>query len=289
MGLQIFPPLPRFKQLLLHTLWLPQPANQAFIPAILSPSIMLMVRGSAEIVYADGRRESLPRFFLRGPFTEPMYVEYAPDTITMTVCLIPGMLSKTVALEITNLLNSSMAMDQIFDPICVAALLKKIDATFEAGSEVDGDAESNVRDFHAFLSQVLHEKKKNILGDAIVAAHKKIFFPMMALSAYFGIGERQLERRIRTTFGVNLRELRRLVRFGFTLQRIANEGSAWGDLTQVAQDSGYYDQAHMHKEFQDMAGISPTHLLQRIAAQDPAYWVYQLSPMEFQNLFIPPQ
>jgi AraC-like DNA-binding protein len=289
MDLQIFPPLPRFKQILLHTLWLPQPANQAFIPAILSPSIMLMVRGSAEVVHPDGRRESLPRFFLRGPFTEPMYVEYAPGTITMTVCLIPGMLSKTVALEITNLLNSSMAMDQIFDPICVAALLKKIDATFEACSEVAGDAESNVRDFHAFLSQVLHEKKKNILGDAIVAAHKKIFFPMMALSAYFGIGERQLERRIRTTFGVNLRELRRLVRFGFTLQRIATEGSAWGDLTQVAHDSGYYDQAHMHKEFQDMAGISPIHLLQRIAAQDPAYWVYQLSPMEFQNLFIPPQ
>ncbi|MBC3875442.1 helix-turn-helix domain-containing protein [Undibacterium flavidum] len=283
MDLQIFPPLPRFKQLLMYTLWLPQPAYQAYIPAILSPSIMLMVRGGAEIVHANGRRASVPRFFLRGPFTEPMYVEYAPDTITMTVCLIPGMLSKTANLEIANLLNGSVPMDQIFDPICVAAFLKKIDATCEAGV----DAESNVRDFHTFLSQVLHEHKKNILGDAIVAAHKKIFFPMMTLSAYFGIGERQLERRIRTTFGVNLRELRRLVRFGFTLQRIANEGSTWGDLTQVAQDSGYYDQAHMHKEFQDLAGISPTNLLQRIAAKDPAYWVYQLSPSEFQNLFIP--
>jgi AraC-like DNA-binding protein len=285
MGLQIFPPLPRFKQLLLYTLWLQQPSSQAYIPAILSPSIMLMVRGSAEIVHADGRRERVPRFFLRGPFTEPMYIEYAPDTITMTVCLIPGMLSKAVTLEITNLLNGSAAMDQIFDPLIVAEFLGKIDASVKSGE----NAESNVRDFHIFLGQVLHEHKKNIFGDAIVAAHKKIFFPLMALSAYFGIGERQLERRIRSTFGVNLRELRRLVRFGFTLQRIANEGSTWGDLTQVAQDSGYYDQAHMHKEFQDLAGISPTNLLQRIAAKDPAYWVYQLSPAEFQNLFIPPQ
>ena len=38
----------------------------------------------------------------------------------------------------------------------------------------------------------------------------------------------------------------------------------------------------------DLAGISPTNLLQRIAAQDPAYWVFQLKPVEFQNLFIPP-
>jgi len=282
MDLQIFPPLPRFKQLLLYTLWLPQPANQAFIPAILAPSIMLMVRGSAEVVHPDGRRESVPRFFLRGPYTEPMYVEYAPNSITITVCLIPGMLPKLASLKIDSLLNSSVAMDQIFDPNCVAAFLKKIDATDEA------NAESNVHDFHTFLDLVLHEHKKSVLGDAIVAAHQKIFFPMMALSAYFGIGERQLERRMRTTFGVNLRELRRLVRFGFTLQRIANEGSTWGDLTQVAQDSGYYDQAHMHKEFQDLAGISPTNLLQRIAAQDPAYWVFQLKPVEFQNLFIPP-
>jgi AraC-like DNA-binding protein len=282
MDLQIFPPLPRFKRLLLYTLWLPQPANQAFIPAILAPSIMLMVRGSAEVVHPDGRRESVPRFFLRGPYTEPMYVEYAPNSITITVCLIPGMLPKLASLKIDSLLNSSVAMDQIFDPNCVAAFLKKIDATDEAS------AESNVHDFHTFLDLVLHEHKKSVLGDAIVAAHQKIFFPMMALSAYFGIGERQLERRMRTTFGVNLRELRRLVRFGFTLQRIANEGSTWGDLTQVAQDSGYYDQAHMHKEFQDLAGISPTNLLQRIAAQDPAYWVFQLKPVEFQNLFIPP-
>lgn len=278
MDMQIFSPLPRFKQILLHTLWLPQPGLNALIPASLSPSIMLIVRGGAELVHEDGRREMAPRFILRGPFTGPVQVEYAPDTVTMTVCFVPGMLSKVCRLEIADLLNTAIEMDKVFDPNLVALFLKKVDARC--------DANGNVQDFHDFLSQIFQEDKKNIIGEAFLAAHKKIFFPLMALTAHFGIGERQLERRVRAAFGMNLRELRRLVRFGFTLQRIVNEGSTWGDLTKVALDSGYYDQAHMHKEFSDLAGTGPTQLLQKIAARDPAFWLYQLSPTEFKNLFM---
>jgi hypothetical protein len=51
------------------------------MPAILPFSIMLMVKGGAEIVHPGGRRESLPRFPLRGSLTDPILVEYAPDII----------------------------------------------------------------------------------------------------------------------------------------------------------------------------------------------------------------
>lgn len=278
MDLQIFPPLPQFKHTLLHTLWLPQPGLNASIPAGLSPSIMLIVRGSAEVVDENGRRERAPRFILRGPFTAPVLVEYAPDTVTITVCFVPGMFSKICAMEVAPLLNTAIEMEKVFDPQLVAHFLQKIDACC--------DAVRNVEDFHHFLTQILREDKKNTLGEAFLAAHQKIFFPLMALTAHFGIGERQIERRVRAAFGMNLRELRRLVRFGFTLQRIVNEGSTWGDLTKLALDSGYYDQAHMHKEFSDLAGTGPTQLLQKIAAKDPAYWLYQLNPTQFKDLFM---
>ena len=103
----------------------------------------------------------------------------------------------------------------------------------------------------------------------------------------FGIGERQLERRMREAFGVNLRDARRVVRFGWSLLHIIGMPVGWGDLTRIAHDSGYYDQAHMHKEYLDLAGISPIALLQKIASNDPAYWLYRLSEQDTKKLFLP--
>lgn len=278
MDLRISAPPPGYDQLLLHTLWLRLPTQRAFIPACLSPSIMLIVRGSAELLLQDGSRVTSPRFFLRGPYTEPVHVEYAPDTIAMSVCFIPGMLAKNCKVEVGSLINTIVPLEEIFDAQLVARFLESIDA--------HNDADHHIHDFHHFLSQVLVAKQRNFIGEAFMAAHQKIFFPLMDLTAHFGIGERQLERRVRAAFGINLRELRRIARFGYTVQRIIKQGSTWGDLTRVAQESGYYDQAHMHKEFNDLAGVNPTKLLQRIAAKDPAYWLYLLSPQDFKKLFI---
>ncbi|WP_423051488.1 hypothetical protein [Undibacterium sp. Ji22W] len=83
------------------------------ISATLSPSIMLIVRGGAELMHADGRRESAPCFILRGPFTETVYVEYAPETVTMTVCFVPGMLSKICSKEVADLLNAAIEIDKV--------------------------------------------------------------------------------------------------------------------------------------------------------------------------------
>lgn len=278
MEIHLTPPLPSHNNLLLHTLWLHQSIKEAFIPATLSPSIILFVRGGGQLVHDDGRREIAPRFFLRGPYTRPVQVEYVSDTVAMSVCFIPGMLNKSCEIDLPALLNSVVPMEEIFDKTMVTDFLNKLD--------IQDNQKKNIDDFHHFLSIVLKENKRNFISDAFMAAHQKMFSPLLDLTAHFGIGERQLERRVKTTFGLNLRELRRLVRFGFTLQRIINEGAAWGDLTRVALDSGYYDQAHMHKEFSDLAGISPANLLQRIAAKDPAYWLYQLSSSDFKNLFI---
>lgn len=278
MDLRISPPPIGYEQLLLHTLWLRMPTQQAFIPAGLSPSIMLIARGSAQILSEDGSRITSPRLFLRGPYTEPVHVEYAPDTIAMSVCFIPGMLANNCKVEVSSIINRILPLDTIFDPQLVSQFLEKIDAHH--------DADHHIREFHHFLSQILVAKQRNFVGEAFMAAHKKIFLPLIELTSHFGIGERQLERRVRASFGINLRELRRIARFGFTLQRILKQGSTWGDLTRVAQESGYYDQAHMHKEFNDLAGVNPTTLLQRIAAKDPAYWLYLLSPQDFKKLFI---
>jgi AraC-like DNA-binding protein len=58
-------------------------------------------------------------------------------------------------------------------------------------------------------------------------------------------------------------------------------------LTRLAHESGYYDQPHMHREFVELAGISPAQLIQRISSQDPGYWVYRINPEQAHRLFMP--
>jgi AraC-like DNA-binding protein len=69
-----------------------------------------------------------------------------------------------------------------------------------------------------------------------------------------GIGNRQLRRTCYQHSGLSPKHLARILRFrhAATLLRQGVE-----DLAGLALDCGYYDQAHMIRDFRDLAGISP--------------------------------
>jgi AraC-like DNA-binding protein len=83
------------------------------------------------------------------------------------------------------------------------------------------------------------------------------------LSARLGLGTRQLERTFQELTGVTPKEFARIVRFRAVLDAIARSPSPplWAAL---ALEFGYYDQAHLVREFQSLAGLSPTALLREM-------------------------
>ncbi|MFZ6653674.1 helix-turn-helix domain-containing protein [Undibacterium sp. TJN19] len=275
---QIFPAHAKLKHLLMHTLVVKLHDCEASIPATLCPAIMLFIRGGGTIINPGQDAVESPRFFLRGPAMQPMQVRYPADTLTISVCLRPGMLFQATGLAVSDIVESYITMDQVADKTCLEKFLRSLDD--------NDDIQHIVSLFHNFLLDILDHRQRSSIGAAFLAAHKKIFFPLLDLSEYFGIGQRQLERRVRDAFGVTLRDVRRVVRFGQSLPYLIKPDIAWGDLTQVAQDSGYYDQAHMHREYTELAGITPTQLRQKINSQDPAYWIYRISNEDFYHLFL---
>ena len=66
------------------------------------------------------------------------------------------------------------------------------------------------------------------------------------------ISARQLQRQFLDFFGINLREYAGIVRFNKAFQTIYEK-----DLVTTAVETGYYDQAHLSREFQNRAGNSP--------------------------------
>ena len=64
----------------------------------------------------------------------------------------------------------------------------------------------------------------------------------------------QLERRFLWEVGLTPKRLSRIVRFQRAIDLLRTTDERWAA---VALDCGYYDQAHLNREFRDFAGQSP--------------------------------
>jgi len=76
----------------------------------------------------------------------------------------------------------------------------------------------------------------------------------LAFSA--GMSARQLRRLFVEQIGLSPKHFCRVIRFRHSAGQL--RGRIRGDLTLIALDCGYYDQAHFINEFREMSGFSPS-------------------------------
>ena len=76
-----------------------------------------------------------------------------------------------------------------------------------------------------------------------------------------GWSHRRLISRFREQLGLTPKAVARVIRFDRAVQLLA--GSAPSTLASVAYDCGYFDQAHMNRDFRDLADMTPAELLAR--------------------------
>ncbi|WP_291411496.1 AraC family transcriptional regulator [Actinophytocola sp.] len=77
-----------------------------------------------------------------------------------------------------------------------------------------------------------------------------------------GWSRRHLVTRFRQQVGLPPKTVARIVRFDGLLRRVGTAGrAAW---SRIATECGYYDQAHMNRDFREFAGTTPTAFLARL-------------------------
>ena len=84
------------------------------------------------------------------------------------------------------------------------------------------------------------------------------------LAAEVGWGTRYLHRRFTAEVGLTPKEAARVVRFDRARRELARRAAAGPGrpvLAAVACDTGYYDQAHLAREFTELAGCAPSRWL----------------------------
>jgi AraC-like DNA-binding protein len=85
--------------------------------------------------------------------------------------------------------------------------------------------------------------------------------PISALAAELGWSHRRLIARFRDHLGLTPKALARVIRFDRAVELLG--GPAAESLAAVAYDCGYFDQAHMNRDFRELAGTTPASLVAR--------------------------
>lgn len=93
-------------------------------------------------------------------------------------------------------------------------------------------------------------------GRRIAGTHGRIDLP--ALSRHTGFSREHLIRRFREQVGLTPGAYANIVRFNRALDLARRPNASWAE---VALDCGYYDQAHLVRDFQRYAGRTPASLL----------------------------
>jgi AraC-like DNA-binding protein len=82
-----------------------------------------------------------------------------------------------------------------------------------------------------------------------------------ALTGELGCSRKHLITRFREQVGLPPKTIARILRFRGALASLENGN---GDrLAEIAQDCGYYDQAHLNRDFREFAGLTPTEFMDR--------------------------
>jgi len=118
--------------------------------------------------------------------------------------------------------------------------------------------------------QVCDEVLLRLAGDDVVAPELQHCWATLVssdgralvsdLASEVGYSRQHLRQRFRDEFGLSPKLAARIVRFE-SARRMLQSVPSYVSIAQVASACGYYDQAHLYRDFTELAGCTPRELL----------------------------
>ena len=228
---------------------------------------LVMPDACSDVIWQQGRGVSVA-----GPDTAPWETHLGPGTVLIGVRFSPGAGGPALRLPLDALQDQRVPLDDVVPGVArgvdgdlppAVALERLLDIA--AAMVVAGPPDRAVQGATRLLADP---------GTSVADACDRV-----------GLSERQLRRRCRQAVGYGPKTLQRILRFRRFVAWTAPAGAGPAldlagpalnlagpalNLAGIAAAAGYADQAHLTRECRDLAGMTPTALVARVAgSHDP--------------------
>ena len=189
-----------------------------------------------------------PRNFVVGQMTRPILISPTGVVQLMGIRFQPGGTAPFFRLPMHELLNQVVELGSFARSL----ELKLSEATDDVPELAD-----KVLALEALLTTLLHKSKSDsrLLRIASKIVDSGGLIAIDDLSYESGLSSRQLERRFLKDVGLSPKLLSRVLRFQQVFRAVEANHSSW---PMVAVDCGYYDQAHLIRDFRQFAQQTPS-------------------------------
>ncbi|WP_027067508.1 helix-turn-helix domain-containing protein [Maribacter sp. Hel_I_7] len=195
-----------------------------------------------------------PRAMVLGQTIEPFYIEPTGFVNTFAIRFYPYGFANFVTMPIKDLANKETPIELLFGAYTTKELEQKIiQAT---------DTKQRIEIIENFLLEKLKDK---ITIDNIVKQTVEALLSSNGTESITTIlkedlsKRRQLERNFKKQIGISPKQLGKVIRLQTALKMLLNKKK--DNLTNIAYESEYFDQAHFIKDFKEFTGINPKEFL----------------------------
>lgn len=224
----------------------------------------LVAAGITNRVLPDGCLDIL--FNLGDPFGRDGVVDVGPSMRVLGVLQCPTLVFHAGHVEVLGVRFRSGGAHPFFRlPLgdLTDRAVPLVELWSDCGAVVDrlADAPSLSGKFRRIERLLLDRLRQPARADAVIVQAVALvrqtqgLASISALARAVGLSPRQLERRFQVGVGVTPKTLCRIVRFRRAHAALRRQpGMAWSEL---AYRAGFYDQAHLIREFKEFTGLAP--------------------------------
>lgn len=197
--------------------------------------------------HCEGRQQLQPRNFIVGQMTGPILISPTGAVQLIGIRFHPGGTLPFLRLPLHEI------TDQVVE---LGSLSSQLECNLLHAASASCSLMDKVTAVQKFLTGELlnckHDSRLMMLAARIVGSGGLVSVDQLANDA--GISSRQLERRFLREVGLGPKLLGRIIRFQQVFRAVEQCDAAWAT---VAIECGYYDQAHLIRDFHQFAEQTP--------------------------------
>ena len=191
-----------------------------------------------------------PRAMVLGHTMQPFFIEPTGFVKSFAVRFYPYGFANFITTPISDLVDKETPIDQLFESESAAELERNM---------IEADCtEQRISTIENFLLARLSEE--NTINRVVKNTVDSMFASKGSASVNSILKDdpskrRQLERNFKKQIGVSPKQLSKVIRLQTALKMLLNDEAE--NLTDIAYQSDYFDQAHFIKDFKEFTGINP--------------------------------